>query len=453
MKFEKRSEIQASARELFEWHGRPGAFARLTPPWQTVEVLREDAGLATGKRIELKLGTPLGKRVWKARHTSCVEGQEFTDTQDQGPFKSWTHRHEFAQWGESSAELIDQIDFELPFGSLGEALGSSFVERQLEKSFEYRHWITKKDLELKAALPHFRPMKIAITGGSGFLGTQLSALLNSQGHEVFVVTRSKRRESDIRWDPHKGEIELSRMEGLDAVIHLAGESLTSGRWNEERKRRLWSSRVDSTAFLADVFLRLEKPPGVFLSGSGIGFYGSETETVFAEGSRRGEGFLAELCEAWEAAALRVESLGARVCLLRTGVVIDPRGGALQQMLPAFRLGLGGPLGDGKQWFPWIGLEDWMGAVNWLLFCEEVSGPVNLVAPEALRQRQFAKILGRRLGRPAVLPAPRWAIRLALGEMGDQALLSSIRAEPKVLEDSGYRFAVPRLEEAFERVLS
>lgn len=448
MKFEKRSTIPVSARELFDWHGRPGAFARLTPPWQSVEVLREDPGLAEGKQIELKMGTPIGKRHWHARHTSCVDGREFTDTQDKGPFKAWTHRHVFEPLDDSSSELRDEIDFELPFGSLG----ASLVSKQLEKSFSYRHWITAKDLRLKSSLPDFRPLKIAITGGSGFLGTQLNGLLSSQGHEVSVVTRTKRSESDIRWDPAKGEIEFSRLEGVDAVIHLAGENLTSGRWNDERKKRLWDSRVDSTKFLVDTFLRMDNPPAVFLSGSGIGIYGSKEETVFTEESKAGQGFLADLCQAWEAAALRAESPRTRVCLLRTGVVIDPRGGALQKMLPAFRFGLGGSLGDGQQWFPWIALEDWIGAVDWLLFAKKVRGPVNLVSPEALRQREFARELGKALARPSFFPVPKSVLKMLLGEMGDQALLSSIHAEPTVLTRAGYPFSLPRLQEAVSRVL-
>lgn len=288
-------------------------------------------------------------------------------------------------------------------------------------------------------------------GGSGFLGTHLQALLGAQGHSVCVVTRRKRSESDIRWDPAAGEIELGKLEGLDAVIHLAGENLTSGRWSEERKKRLWSSRVDATRFLVDAILRLENPPKVLLSGSGIGIYGSDPEKTFTERSARGGGFLADLCEAWEAAALRAESLNTRVCLLRTGVVIDPRGGALQKMLPAFRFGLGGPLGDGEQWLPWVSLEDWLGGVNWLLFDRRAKGAINLVAPEVLRQKDFARKLGEVLGRPAFLPVPKLALQTLLGEMADAALLSSIRAEPRRLEELGYQFALPRMDELFAKV--
>ncbi|MDQ8179834.1 TIGR01777 family oxidoreductase [Pelagicoccus sp. SDUM812005] len=448
MKFEKRSPMPVSAGELFEWHGHPGAFGRLAPPWQTLEVLREDPGLGVGKRVELKLGTPIGKRLWKARHSQCEEGRSFTDVQEKGPFKVWTHRHAFEVTGDASCDLVDAIEYELPWGGLGE----SFVRRQLEKSFAYRHWVTRRDLDLRNALPDFRKLKVAITGGSGFLGTQLKYLLGAQGHEVFVVTRSKRSQGDIRWNPAKGEVELERLEGLDAVVHLAGENLTSGRWNEARKKRLWSSRVDTTRFLVEALERLDSPPKVLLSGSGIGIYGSDADAEFSENAPRGSGFLAELCEAWEAEAMRAESLDTRVCLLRTGVVIDPRGGALEKMLPAFKLGLGGPLGSGKQWFPWISLEDWIGAVNWLLFSKRAKGAVNLVSPQMVRQKDFARALGKALGRPAILPAPEFALKAALGEMAEEALLASIRAKPNALEASGYPFALPSLEALFSRAL-
>ncbi len=448
MKYEKRSVMPCSALELFAWHASSGGFGRLAPPWQKLEVLREDPGLEAGKRIELKMGTPIGMRRWLARHVACEEGKGFSDVQEEGPFKSWRHDHTFEQRDDGSCGLVDSIEYSLPLGGLGE----SYVSTQLEKSFSYRHWVTRRDFELKNALPDFQELKIAIVGGSGFLGTKLKALLSAQGHSVSVMTRRKRSESDIRWDPVAGEVEISKLEGLDAIIHLAGENLTSGRWSAARKKRLWSSRVDATEFLVDSITKLERPPTVLLSGSGIGIYGSDTERVFSESSKPGDGYLAQMCEAWEAAAMRAESANTRVCLLRTGVVIDPRGGALQKMLPAFRMGLGGPLGNGEQWFPWISLEDWMGAVNWLLFDKRSKGAINLVAPEAVRQKEFARVLGVALKRPAVLPAPRFALRVLLGEMADEALLSSIHAKPARLNELGYRFVLPRLGELFANVL-
>lgn len=410
-------------------------------------MLHEDPGLGVGKRVELKLSTPLGKRRWVAEHTACEEGGGFVDTQLSGPFASWQHSHTFRHIDDRQCELIDEIEYALPAGAVGERLAGDYSQKKLERAFAYRHAVTQSDLALRRQLEDFRPMRILVSGGSGFLGTRLVALLRTQGHEVSILTRHKREESDIRWDPSKGEIELSRLSGFGAVINLAGASLSSGRWTEERKKLLWKSRIDSTCFLVNAFSRLDQRPSIFLSGSGIGFYGSDPEEEFTESARRGSGFLPELCEAWEAAAYRAKSIGCRVVLLRTGIVMDPNGGALKQMMPIFKLGAGGPIGSGEQWFPWIALEDWMRAVVWSLFTRRVKGPVNLVAPEVVRQKAFAKTLGETLHRPAFLPAPKFALRTVLGEMADAALLTSIRAQPRALEESGFDFSLPQLDQA------
>lgn len=447
MRFEKTSPVGCTARELFDWHGRRGAFVRLSPPWEKMTLLHEGEGLQVGRRVELKVKTPLGSQRWVAEHVECEEGVGFVDTAVKSPFKRWRHRHHFQHVTDRSCLVKDEVEYALPFGGIGRGLGKGFVERKLNRLFEYRHRITQEDLRFRAELPGFRKLRILVSGGSGFLGTQLVALLRTQGHEVLVLTRSPEEQTDVRWNPAKGEIELSRLEGLDAVIHLAGENLTSGRWTKERKRRIWESRVDATHFLVDGLLRLERKPSVLLSGSAVGFYGDRPEGEVDESTKRGEGFLAELCEAWEAAALRAESFGCRVVLLRTGIVIDPRGGALAKMLPAFCFGVGGPLGSGRQWFPWIGLEDWIRGVVWSLFSVKVRGSMNLVSPGVARQGEFARSLGKRLGRPSVVPAPGFALKAVFGQMAEEALLTGAKARPRVLEESGYRFLLPSLDEA------
>ncbi len=240
---------------------------------------------------------------------------------------------------------------------------------------------------------------------------------------------------------------MRRIEGLDAVVHLAGESLTSGRWSAQRKKELWGSRVGATKFLVEALAGLAKPPRLLLSGSGIGYYGNAGDAVCDEGSGRGSGFLAELCEAWEAAALKAAPFVERVALLRTGVVLHPAGGALAEMLPAFRWGLGGPIGGGQQWFPWIALDDWVRATTWCLFRRRAEGAINLVAPEAVRQERFAKALGAALRKPACLPVPKFGLRALFGEMADEALLSSTRAAPRRLSTLEYEFRYPELEPA------
>ncbi|MDQ8203667.1 TIGR01777 family oxidoreductase [Pelagicoccus sp. SDUM812003] len=445
--FRKQSEVALSAKELFAWHGRPGAFLRLSPPWEKVELLREDEGLGVGKRIEISLKTPFGRRSWKGEHVECENGSHFVDTQVQGPFRSWNHRHRFEWINDTRCRMSDEIEYELPLGGLGRGVAGSMVREKLERMFEYRHQLIASDVAFRKAAPATGSLRVLVAGGSGFLGQQLIAFLGTQGHRVQTLTRHPKKPGDIRWDPAKGEIELARLEGFDAVISLMGQSLFSGRWSEERKQGLWKSRVDATQFLITALTRLESPPNRFLGGSAVGFYGQKSDGLVDESAKRGAGFLADLCDAWEAAAYRAESLGCRVALLRTGVVLDPRGGALAQMLPAFRLGLGGPLGDGQQGFPWIALEDWVKGVTWTLLQPKLHGPVNLTAPETLSQGAFARKLGARLRRPAILPAPQFALRGALGQMADELLLSDLQIYPRALENSKYPFQLPKLDDA------
>ncbi|MEM9161127.1 MAG: TIGR01777 family oxidoreductase, partial [Verrucomicrobiota bacterium] len=251
--------------------------------------------------------------------------------------------------------------------------------------------------------------RVLISGGHGFLGSALKTRLASLGCETLVLTRSVRGAGDIRWNPAAREIEGEKLNGIDAVVHLAGESLTSGRWTKERKASFRSSRVEATDFLVEALGRCELPPKIFLCSSGIGVYGNSGYAICDESTGRGEGFLADLCVDWERAAMKAESFARRVVSLRTGVVLSPESGALKLMLPIFRKGLGGQIGDGKIWMSWIALEDWVEAVIFILG-NELEGPVNLAAPEAVSNGAFTKALGKALGRPTVFPVPRFMLK-------------------------------------------
>ena len=447
MRFVKSSRFETSASELFALHSRDGLFERMIPPWEKVQLLAMDPGLAVGKRLELKIGTPIGSRRWLGEHVEYVEGKRFVDTQVKGPFASWRHKHIFESIDDRCCKLTDEIDYELPLGVAAGPLFGRSVARQLELGFDYRHRLLEADVSFRNRIEDSASLNILIVGGSGFLGTKLTCFLRSQGHSVAWLTRRRRRKEDIRWDPTVGEIERARLEGFDAVINLAGANLASGRWTMARKRLFRSSRIEATRFLVDALASLERPPKVFVCSSAVGYYGNDLEASRDESDKCGDGYLAELCVAWEAAALRAESLGCRVVLLRTGVALDPRGGALKRMLLPFRLGAGGPLGNGKQWFPWIALEDWIRAVAWTLLAKGLHGPVNLTAPGLVRQWELARTLGRVLNRPAFAPTPTWLLRLLFGEMADEVLLSSCRAAPKRLIDSGFRFQFEELESA------
>jgi len=294
-------------------------------------------------------------------------------------------------------------------------------------------------------------MKVAITGSSGLIGTALSASLKADGHDVLPVVRSGF--FGVRWDIEKGTIDAAALEGVDAVVHLAGEGIAEKRWSDEQRRRILESRSKGTALLAGALAGLSSKPKVLLSGSAIGWYGDRGDEVLTETSAPGDGFLTEVCQAWEGATGPASDAGIRVAHLRTGIVLDRSGGALGKLVPIFRFGLGGRLGSGKQWWSWIALEDEVGAIRFLLD-HDVSGPVNLTAPEPTTNAAFAKALGHAMHRPSFLPVPKFGPQLLLGrDLATALLFGSQRVLPTVLTDAGYAFKHPRLDEALERITS
>jgi uncharacterized protein len=295
-------------------------------------------------------------------------------------------------------------------------------------------------------------MRIAITGAGGLIGGALWARLAGDGHGVIRVGRySLAHPPDVRWSIPHGQLNAAPLEGLDAVIHLAGEPIV-GKWTHDKMRAIRDSRVNGTRLLAATLANLNRKPAVLVSASAVGVYGDRGGEVLDESSPPGEGFLAEVGRAWEAAARPAVEAGIRVVHPRLGVVIAPEGGALKKMLPAFRMGVGGPLGNGSQWMSWVGLDDVGGAVLHLIADGSVSGPVNLVSPQAVTNRRFTRALAGVLRRPAVMPVPRFAARLAFGKLADEVLFASQRVEPSVLKRSGYGFRHPELKDALKAAL-
>jgi len=297
-------------------------------------------------------------------------------------------------------------------------------------------------------------MKVLVTGSSGLIGSALLPLLTTGGHEVRRLVRvgGERRPDVVQWDPINGTIDTAALEGLDAVVHLAGESIAGGRWTAEKKGRIRDSRVDGTALLVKALSGLARPPRTLVAASAIGFYGDRGTDVVDEDSAPGAGFLADVVREWEAAAQPAAQRGIRVVNLRLGIVLSPAGGALASMLPPFRFGAGGPVGGGAQYMSWVAIDDAIGAVLHALTTPGLSGPVNVVAPHPVTNREFGKTLGQVLSRPAFLPLPAFAVRLAFGEMGEALLLGSARVEPHRLIESGYAFRYPDLEGALRHLL-
>ncbi|MFC1679521.1 TIGR01777 family oxidoreductase [Elusimicrobiota bacterium] len=291
-------------------------------------------------------------------------------------------------------------------------------------------------------------MKIMVSGASGLVGAELASALRARGHELALLSRSG---AGVSWDPEAGELEAGKLEGLDAVVHLAGENIASGRWSARKKAAIRDSRVLGTRLLADRLAKLERGPRVLVCASAVGYYGDGDREVDEE-SASGKGFLAEVCRDWELAAKAAEASGVRVVSLRIGVVLSAEGGALGKMLLPFRLGLGGPVGNGGQWMSWIAISDLVDVIAYALSTGGLSGPVNAVAPGAVTNADFAGTLGRVLGRPAFLPLPGFAVRAFFGEMGEELLLQGQRVRPSRLLQAGFRFRHPDLEPALRHLL-
>ena len=296
-------------------------------------------------------------------------------------------------------------------------------------------------------------MKIVVSGASGLIGTQLVAKLSSSGHEVVRLVRRSPKSGEIQWNPKSGMLDATALEGADAVIHLSGAGIGDKRWTDGYRKEILDSRTATTALLAKTMASLSRKPSVFLSGSAIGIYGARNDEQLTEVSTHGTGFLAEVCEQWEAAAKPAVDAGIRTVYLRTGIVLSPKGGALKKLLPLFKLGVGGKFGNGKQWQSWISIDDEIGAIEHLLTAN-VSGAVNLTAPNPVTNAEFTKVLASVLKRPAIVPVPTFAPKIVLGgELADALLFTGQRVIPAALNASGYSFKHSTLESALRSLLS
>ncbi|HEY0934706.1 MAG TPA: TIGR01777 family oxidoreductase [Trebonia sp.] len=435
------SVVCAEPDEVFAWHARAGAITRLMPPWQPVRVVQEAPSIRDGQAV---LALPGGLR-WTAQHDpdSYDPPRQFADVR-QPPLRNalrWRHTHQFAPAVTRGTLVTDIVDTAVP-------------ARLLRPMFGYRHRQLAADLvaheRARAVCP--QPLTIAITGASGLIGSNLAALLTTGGHRVIrLVRRAPGNESEREWRPDAPDPEL--LAGVDAVIHLAGASI-GGRFTPQRKQDIMSSRTGPTRALAR--LAAEAPDGLraFVTASAVGFYGANrNDEILTEDSERGTGFLADVTAAWEDAASPAAAAGIRTVQVRTGLVQTPRGGVLRLLYPLFETGLGGPIGDGRGWQPWIEIDDLLDIYLRAVTDPALAGPVNAVAPEEARNARYSRILGRVLGRPALIPVPPAGPRLLLGAEGAKELAeASQRVRPGVLEAAGHQFRFPELEDALRHVL-
>lgn len=447
-----RTRIDAPVETVFAWHTRPGALERLIPPWERMRVVRRRGTMDDGGQAMVRVrmaGVPI---TWIAEHRDFVENEQFTDVQVKGPFAHWSHTHRFEPTDDGACELIDEIEYRLPGGALGELFAGRAVERKLERTFRYRHALLADDLALHQREAAGRSLTVAVSGSRGFIGGALVPLLTTGGHTVKRIVRGEAmHEGQIGWSPQTGELESAKLEDVDAVVHLAGEPIM-GRWTEAKKKRIYESRIEGTRQIAEALAKLANPPGVLVNASGINYYGDRGDDLLDEQSDPGGDFLARTVVDWEGATQPAADAGVRVVKMRTGMVLSPDGGALGSMLPVFRFGLGGTLGNGGHWWSWITRDDLIGAIYHAICNEKMRGAVNAVSPAPVTNRTFTKVLGRVLRRPTIFPVPRFAARLALGEVADAALFASVRAQPWMLEATDHAFRDPELAPALERML-
>lgn len=454
------SELSCSASKLFDWHMRPGAFERLSPPWEVVRVERwvEPDQLGEGPVMRLKMG-PLWLR-WVARYTDWQAGRQFRDVAVRSPFASWDHLHICSPSGTDgqSSTLEDRIDYALPGGVLGRLLAGRSTRGQLKRMFAYRHRTTVGDLAAHQQSGE-ATMKIVVAGASGLVGKALIPFLTSGGHRVVQLVRGGRRlpapemgstapaVTSAEWDPERGTIDTAALEGVDAVVHLGGAGIADRRWTPSYKELIKTSREVSTRVLSEALAKLKNPPKVFVCASAIGMYQDEGDKWIDEQSASSNSYLGQVCQAWEDATKPAVDSGIRVVNLRIGVVLSARGGALAKMLLPFKLGAGGNLGSGRQYMSWVAIDDVLGSILHAINTESLCGPVNVVSPHPVTNAEYTKTLGRVLRRPTIFPMPAFAARLAFGEMADALLLASQRVKPGRLVESKYQFRYPELEDA------
>ncbi len=447
-KFQHRSHVPHAPEEVFAWHMRPGAWGRMRTPWVQIRILKQVGGIRDGGTMVLGIRQGPTELKWEVKHTDFDEGRSFRDEQISGPFGKWVHSHRFDAAEDGGCFVEDEVEWEPPLGAAGRAFGGGFIEKELKRFFLFRHTRLKNDLALHGKFSG-ASLTVAVTGSSGLIGRTLVDFLRSGGQRVRTLVRENRAvaEGSIHWDPLSGDLDSAELEGVDAVVHLAGEPLSALRWSEEKKAKILNSRVEGTGLIARTMAKMKNPPPVLVSASAVGIYGNRGNDIVTEDTKPGRGFLAMVCREWEAATAPARKAGIRVVKLRTGFVISPEGAGLSKMLPPFKAGLGGRIGSGRQYMSWIDLDDEIGLIHHAIIRPGVAGPLNATAPQPVPNSAFADTLGRVLDRPTLVPLPAIAVKTMLGELGEELLLKGARVVPKKADETGYEFLFPGLEES------
>lgn len=450
--FTHHARFHTTANQLYDWHTRPGALERLLPPWQNIKVIAKSGGINPGGRVVLRLWFGPLSMLYHGRHVENQPGRMFADIQERGPFASWQHRHHFIDAADG-AELHDEVHYRLPCQGILPAFVHALVQRRFRALFQRREEVLLHDLLLHQRCSS-RPLRFLVSGASGSLGSDLLPLLTSGGHHVHTLVRRQPQpeHNEIFWDPERNILNEGDLPEIDAVIHLAGEYIGLSRWSDEKKRRVLDSRIQGTSLLAAAMARARPKPAVFLSASAVGYYGDRGDQLLDEHCPPGADYISEVCRQWELATSVAQISGIRTVLLRLGVGLTPRGGALQRLLAASPCGFFRRHGHGRQYISWISADDMVAAILHAATCPQLQGPVNIVAPQPVTNEDLLAILARLTGRPRLCPLPSWLLRMIYGQMASEILLSSCRATPGKLIASGFHFRHPRLEEALASLL-
>lgn len=459
--FEWTSEVPLAAETTFDWHAQPGALTRLSPHWAQEIVEESYPPIAPGSVAQVRTSMPgsygLVRRPFSSVHSEGPSRFSFVDELKKGPLSQWKHTHEFTSVA-GGTKIDDHIEFAMaPQGF--EAIDRSLTHN-LEATFEARHRRMLMDIKFLESinaplLTRKKGKRILIAGGSGLIGRQVAALFSTAGHFVRLLVRGTPKfPYEVHWNPDLGILNSRDLAWADAVVHLGGKSIAT-RFTKKAKEEIRSSRIESTTLLAETMCALpeEKRPEVFVCASAVGIYGSTSVAPVDESAPAGEGFLAEVCQEWEAAAARVEDAGIRRVSIRTGVVLTSLSGFLKLQAPLYLAGAGGRLGSGEQGLAWVSLDDVARAYVHAVLYDYVRGPVNAVAPDLVSQAEFAEALASHLRRPARISTPGFVTELVLGRDGAKELaLADQKVVPEKLQETGYQFAHPTLPACLEEEL-
>lgn len=457
--FVKRVSIPCDVNTLFDYHTKNGALERLIPPWSGLSVVSQTGGINDDAISDFRIALGPIKTKWVSKHFGYIHNRQFQDEMIYGPFKKWVHTHSFIPEDTKQCIIEDKIKYTPKFGKLGSRIFKKKIHNYLNQLFMYRHRILVDDINLKKMKVE-KGKRILVTGSHGLIGSALIPLLTSVGeHRITRLTRglvdkNKSHHSDknsvksaeiIHWDLEAERVNHNNLENFDIVIHLAGENIF-GRWTETKKQRIRDSRIKSTSLLSESLSKLSHPPSLLICASAIGYYGNRPNETLTEDNSQGNGFLPDVCKQWEDSTKVAADAGIRVVNTRFGVVLSPKDGMLQKILPSFKLGLGISIGNKEQYFNWVSIEDVIKSIFYLIVSTSIRGPVNIVSPSAVTNMEFSNILKKIFNPRLSFSINPEITKMIFGQMSDELLSINSHVLPKRLLNDGYKFVNPDLED-------